>query len=580
MQLTESSSQSRSSHAEALATGRILVGAGLITAAQLVIAMKQREMYLARGESVFIDEVLMRNRFVSEKDIAAALEKENGGSKRGIFRTILPLEVCERFSVLPIRVVDDVLEIKSSRRLTPANERSIIKACIERVNALKIMPADLVEITEAHKRLSTGEFTFEQVLSYMKSKEISGTILKQAINAMLCEAIDMRASDLRLDRRANPDSWISHRVDGVVNQTHLLDEKMMGALFTRMKNECNMDASDNRRAQDGRISISYKGRAIDFRVNTQPCDGGESMAMRVLDGESVPGLEMLFPNQPDMTDLFKRISRVKGKQGGIVLFSGPTGSGKTTSLYSLTQRFHRDAMNVMTVENPIEFKLPFARQVQLNTALDEKMSDVERSMLRQDPDVLMLGEIRDHDGMKTALHFAESGHMVVATIHAKSAEETFGRILSMIGTEAKEDALYLLANTLRVVINQQLAPRLCSCTAPVPLEEIDEATERGEKAGIVCAPDAFFYKRVGCPKCRQTGYFGRVAAHETMIIPMEPEVRKNLSKILFDGMNSFNKISSLAGVDYKSRAATFARLIEGGVIDVDGAIANLGSELS
>jgi type II secretory ATPase GspE/PulE/Tfp pilus assembly ATPase PilB-like protein len=412
----------------------------------------------------------------------------------------------------------------------------------------------------------------------MRTKEITGIVLKQAIQAMLTEAIEIRASDLRLDKKPDPDAWASHRIDGVVHQTHLIPEKTMAAIYTRLKNECGMDASDSRRDQDGRISITYKGRQIDFRVNTMPVEGGESMSLRVLDPDSVPGLETLFPNQPDMTEMFRKISRVKGKQGGIILFSGPTGSGKTTSLYSLTQRFPRDQMNIMTVEDPIEYRLLFTRQVQRNRGLDQKMTDVERAMLRQDPDVLVLGEIRDSDSMKAALHFAESGHLVLATIHSNSAEETLGRVLSFIEGEGKNDALYMLANTLRLIVNQRLAPRLCSCAVSLTGRDLLDVRETARSAGIPVSGTTVIRAAKGCPKCRNTGYYNRVAAHETLIIPTDHLLRVKFAKMLFASMANFSQIRELDGIIYKSRPQTFEKLIEGGVVDVKTATDTLSQE--
>lgn len=578
MQLIESTNRSRSGLTEALATGRILIEAKIITQSQLDISLKQQQMYMAQGQPMFIEQIILMNRFASNDEISSALSNDSSSGKRALFETILPLAVCERYKVLPLRVLNNVLELKTCKMLTPANEAAIMKACLEPVEKLRIFPADLVEISEAHKNLSSGEFSFEQMLAYMRTKEITGSVLRQAINAMLIEAIEMRASDLRLDRKPDPDAWASHRVDGVVRQTHLIPAKTMAAIFTRLKNDCGMDASDNRRAQDGRISVPYKGRQIDFRVNTLPVDSGESMSLRILDADSVPGLETLFPNQPDMTEMFKKISQVKGKQGGIILFSGPTGSGKTTSLYSLTQRFPRDQMNVMTVEDPIEYKLLFTRQVQRNQGLAQKMSDVERAMLRQDPDVLVLGEIRDADSMKTALHFAESGHLVVATIHSNSAEETLGRILSLIGGEGKSDALYMLANTLRLIINQQLAPRLCSCATTAPASVAAELLSKSSKTRIKLDPNTVFKQKKGCSKCLNTGYYNRVAAHETLIIPMDHALRSKLAKMMFESMSNFSEIRAMDGVIYKSRENTFEKLIEGGVCDLESALLTIAQE--
>lgn len=578
MLIDELSNRSRSAQAEAQATGRKLIEAGLITQQQLDASMRQQQIMETKGQSMFIEQVLVMNRFVTNDEIANALSGESGVSKRALFQTILPLSICERYKVLPLRVLNNVLEIKAARSLSEANQRKILDECLEPVQSLKIIPADLVEVSEALKNLSSGEFSFEQMLAYMRKSEITGSVLRQALQAMLVEAIELRASDLRLDRKPDPESWASHRIDGVIHYSHIIPEKTMAAIYTRLKNECGMDASDTRRAQDGRIILQYKGRQIDFRVNTMPVEGGETMSMRILDPEAVPDLTTLFPGQSDMIDMFKTISRIKGKQGGVILFSGPTGSGKTTSLYSLTQRFPRNTTNVMTVEDPIEYRLPFTRQVQRNRGLDQKMSDVEKAMLRQDPDILVLGEIRDSDSMKTALHFAESGHLVLATIHSNSAEETLGRVLSFLDGDGKNDALYMLANTLRLIVNQRLSARLCSCSTHLPKNEVASARETAASAGITIDPLTVLRKAKGCAKCRHTGYFNRVAAHETLIIPADHAVRVKFGKMLFDSMANFSEIRELPGIIYKSRPQTFERLLESGVVDVKTAVTTLSQE--
>jgi type II secretory ATPase GspE/PulE/Tfp pilus assembly ATPase PilB-like protein len=570
--------RSRSGQAEALATGRTLIKAGLLTESQLSVVLKQMQAMQESGHTVFIEQMLSMNRFVSHGDIMKALDNKSGSSRRGLFRTILPIEVCERFGVMPVRVINDVLEIKSCRYLSPSNQLTIIDSCIEKIEFLKIIPVSIVEIKEIHRNYSAGEFSFEQILSVMRTTEINGIILRQAINILLNDSIKKRASDVRLEKKSELESWISHRIDGVYHQTYLVPEKIMAAMFTRLKNDCDMDASQTRIGQDGRISTTYKGRPIDFRVNTLPVEGGESMTMRVLDEESVPNLEGLFPNQLDMSEMFNRVAKVKGKQGGIIIFSGPTGSGKSTSLYSLAQRFPRDQMNLITLENPIEFKLPLTRQIQINDALEQKMSDIERNILRQDPDAIIISEIRDADGMKAGLHFAQSGHLLISTIHASDIEQTIGRILSFLGSEGREDALYMLANTLRVIINQSLVPRLCSCATVVDASEADKISSDLEKNGIFVKNRLNLRKKIGCLNCSRTGYINRVAVHETLIIPTDRTLRLKLAEMMLESVANFSVIRNMEGVTYKSYKNTFEKLLDGGVIDSETAILNLRQE--
>lgn len=577
MVTTAESTKRRPGLTEALATGNALLAAGMITPEQLDISLRQQAAFLESGRNLYLEQILVMNRFVTKQQIAKVINREAGGGQSGLFQTILPIAICKRYQVFPLRIVEGVMELKAAKPLS-VRQLAAIKAASEViVSDIRVIPTDLVDINETLSLVTKNEHTFETILGYMKGSTISGATLRQAIQALLTEGVRLRASDIHLDKKPDPEAWISHRVDGVIRQTHLVPSNLMRAIFTRIKTEAGMDASDDRRPQDGRITVETQGRVIDFRVATQPVTGGETMTMRILDPEKLLGMDSLFPNQPEMVELFQRIAKINGKNGGLIIFSGPTGSGKSTSLYALTQMFPRDRMNVMTVEEPVEFVIPFARQIQLNQLLAEKSTSVERSMLRQDPDVLILGEIRDADTMRAALKFAESGHLVLASIHAENVDQTFERFLSFAEADHKNEAMYVMARTLRVVINQRLVQSLCSCAEPVLDDtELLGSAERNEiplETGILLS------QAVGCPRCKSTGYFGRVAAHETMVISTEEAVRNNISKMLFESVQNAAEIKYQPGVTFKSRRATLGRLIEVGAIDVKTAINAVNQEL-
>jgi type II secretory ATPase GspE/PulE/Tfp pilus assembly ATPase PilB-like protein len=245
-------------------------------------------------------------------------------------------------------------------------------------------------------------------------------------------------------------------------------------------------------------------------------------------------------------------------------------------MYALAQMFARDEVNVITVEDPVEYVLPFSRQVQLNQILNEKSMNVERSMLRQDPDVLIIGEVRDSDTMRAALRFAESGHLVITSVHARNAMQTIERFMSFADVEERPQILYMMANTLRVVVNQRLVPRLCSCavqnSAPV-----DRGAPR-DLAGPVS------YKRVskaavGCALCDGKGYKGRVAAHETIVISTDEDVRQRVSNLMFESVRSASEIRNLEGVLYQDRKGTLEVLEFSGIIDEDTVAAEVNQDL-
>lgn len=563
---------------DSLATGDALIAEGLITPAQLEISLRQQDAFQESGQQLYIEQILVRNRFVSKEQIARVVNREAGGGQSGLFQTILPLHICKRYQVYPLRVSNGVLELKSAAPLTQNQLASIRESASLPIAELRIIPTDLIDIAETLARVSSSDLTFDVLLSRMKAQSINGVILRQAFQAILTKAIEVRASDIHIDKKPDPDGWVSYRIDGLMTQFYLVPERIMAAMFTRLKMECGMDASDDRRSQDGRLSVEHQGRTIDFRVATQPVIGGETMTLRVLDPESLISLDMLFPKQPDMNDLFEKISRIDGKNGGLIFFSGPTGSGKTTSLYALAQRFPRDAVNVLTVEDPVEYVLPFVRQIQLNQLLNEKSMNVERSMLRQDPDVLILGEVRDADTMRAALKFAESGHLVLASIHANNAMQTFERVMSFVDGEAKNEALFMLTNTLRVIVSQRLVRRLCVCAEPVgnPIETMQAAAALDLPLTI----GATFRQSKGCPRCRQTGYFGRVAAHETLAIPMNEALRARITRQMFDSMKNFAAIQDEEDVLFKRKNDSLGTLLSAGVIDLETARDSLVDALS
>lgn len=551
---------------DSMATGNALIAEGLITPAQFDISLRQQSAYQESGYQLYIEQILVRNRFVSKEQIARVVNREAGGGQSGLFQTILPLQICKRYQVYPLRVGNGVLDLKSASPLTASQLKSIRESASLPISEIRVIPTDLLDISETLARVTSTELSFEVLLSRMKTQAINGVILRQAFQTILAKAIELRASDIHIDRKADPDAWISYRIDGSMVQSYLVPERIMAAMFTRLKTECGMDASDDRRAQDGRLSIEHQGRTIDFRVATQPVVGGETMSLRVLDPESLISLDALFPSQPEMTDLFEKISHVEGKNGGLIFFSGPTGSGKTTSLYALAQQFPRDSVNVLTVEDPVEYVMPFARQIQLNQLLNEKSMNVERSMLRQDPDILILGEVRDADTMRAALKFAESGHLVLASIHANNAMQTFERVMSFVEGETKNEALYMLTNTLRVIVSQRLVKRLCICAEPA--DDPAAIARTALASGIPLAGMSGLKQRKGCPRCRQTGYFGRVAAHETLAIPMNEALRARITTLMFGSMQNFSAIRDEPEILFRRKNDSLGVLVSSGVIDL------------
>ena len=546
--------------------GSFLVQTSVITQQQLDVCLRQQKSVREGGKQALLAEIIVRNKFATTDQIGLAVKRLDGEGESALFRRLLPYSLCKQHNLFPLQIEGGVLYVKAARTVGRSVKDALIAACEVKIADVRVMPTDIGDISRSLASIYSQEYSFDSVVARLRNEEINGLLLKQALQALLGEAIALRASDIHLDKLRDPGAWVSYRIDGQLKPTHLVPERIMAALFARVKNESGMDASDTRRAQDGRLSLADVAGGVEFRVATQPIAGGETIAIRVLDPSSMIGLEALFPYQLQMTDLFRQLADVRGKVGGLILISGPTGSGKTTTLYALAQNFSRDRINVITVEEPVEYILPFARQIQLNQLLNEKSVDLERSVLRQDPDVLILGEIRDSDTMRAALKFAESGHLVIATVHAKNVAQTFERVLSFCDAATKQEALYILANQLSVVVNQGLIPKLCNCAAEI---DTDSAAELTRSLGLKFHGHARFRRRGGCAACRQSGYRGRVAVHETVVIPANDKIRAEITRMLFESIHNFQSAFRLEGVTHISKHQVMAQLLECHVIDAD-----------
>lgn len=540
-----------------------LVHVGLLTQQQYEICLAQHRSQLqATGKAASIADLAIRNRFVTRSQINDFAADGSASADEAL--ALLATDVCVRHQVVPVRAADGVLVVRAARRLSEPVQAALIAACSEPVAAVKTQAVDKLSLRDELEALTKDDYSFIAIANRIRN-ETNGSSLRLAIDAMLAEALRARASDIHLDRNGDLGSWVSMRIDGVLQQRHLLPERVMSAIMTRIKTDAGMDASNVVRTQDGRISMLYRGRNIDFRVATQPIVGGETIALRILDAEALPELEEMFPGQLSMTELFRSLSSAQAKRGGIVLVTGATGSGKSTTLYALAKMLPRDRVNLMTVEDPVEYALPFARQIQLNQLLEQEAGDFERSLLRQDPDVILLGEIRDGKSARAAIKFAESGHMVLATLHADGALEVFERLSGFFeeGAEKKE-ALYLLAQQLRVSMHQQLVPKLCSCSIALDRDESDVLAQVN---GVSINKPA--RHRIGCPLCGETGIKGRVLAHETLVLPRSISVRMGVHDLLQEGLVGLQRIATIDGVTFQSRQKTIERLLEAGCIDFE-----------
>jgi general secretion pathway protein E len=325
------------------------------------------------------------------------------------------------------------------------------------------------------------------------------------VNLMLTKALESRASDIHIEPFENR-LIIRYRIDGVLHETESPPRRLSAAIISRVKIMASLDIAERRLPQDGRIKLRIQGKEIDLRVSTVPTMHGESVVMRILDKGGVPlNFESLGFDGSALDRFLSCLDQVHG----ILLVTGPTGSGKTTTLYTALDRLNNPDVKIVTVEDPVEYQMQGINQIQVKPQIDLTFANALRSIVRQDPDIIMVGEIRDVETVSIAMQSALTGHMVLSTVHTNDAPSTVNRLLDM----GAED--YLLTSTVNGILAQRLVRTLCKhCREPyTALPEVVE--QMGLKRFAGTGPITL-YKPVGCPACSGTGYFGRVCIIEMM----------------------------------------------------------------
>lgn len=336
--------------------------------------------------------------------------------------------------------------------------------------------------------------------------------LVKFVNSLIIQAIDMGASDLHIEPRVEK-YVVRFRMDGVLKRIVEIPGAMENAIMTRLKVMAKLDIADKRRPQDGRMQMTYKHTDYNIRVSTLPVtDGREKMVMRILrPAKHITDFKKLGFSDKDVT----HIEHLYKAPYGIVLVCGPTGSGKSTTLYTILNKINDEIINVSTVEDPVELKLEGINQSQVNPKADFTFASSMRALLRQDPDVIMVGEIRDYETLEAGIHAALTGHLVFSTIHANSSATTITRMLEM-GASAS-----LISAALNGVIAQRLVRSLCGqCKVPYEANDEEKLKLFSKEPERLDEP-LTLYKAVGCPMCKDSGYSGRQGLYEVMMVNRE-----------------------------------------------------------
>ena len=395
-------------------------------------------------------------------------------------------------SVLKIAPLNDLNERQIETLLSTANRTGLL---VEKVEMEVWDRTELLKTLRSVHDLSADRC--EKTLATWLNDTDNGLLLNQFLRDMLAESLQMRVSDIHLLQDNNPaaPNWIRYRIDGDMVPMHLLPPDAMARLTTLIKRDAGMNFGDRMTPKDGRFSFTWQGRVIDVRVAAGPqAQDGEKLTLRLLDRAALKGFDELFKRHEDVSDYLSQLlsPEIKGG-GGLIMLSGPTGSGKTTTLYACVQQIDRRRRHVLTIEDPIEYELRYATQWQVRPGMPGgEFADLIRAAMRHDPDYIVIGELRDSNTVETALKAAESGHTVISTVHADTALQTFERLKSLISSERERSSTFTLAQQARCIINQRLVKMLCQGCAhrSTAGESLDahELHQMGLEPRYTCSP--------------------------------------------------------------------------------------------
>jgi type IV pilus assembly protein PilB len=521
--------------------GEILVTNNLITREQLGKALEEQKM---SGGQARLGSILVKQKLINEQDLTSFLSKQYGVPTvnlsdfeidPAVTKTIQP-EVVQKYQLVPINragstlivaVTDpsNLFAIEDIKFMTGYNVEMVVASESDIKNAIDKYYDQSASLADV-----MGDMDLEDMEIVDIDEEVDISSVERAtedapvvrmVNAILQDAIKKKASDIHIEPYEKL-FRVRYRIDGVLYEAMKPPLKLKNAITSRIKIMAELDIAERRLPQDGRIKIKLGGgRDMDFRVSVLPTLFGEKICLRLLDKSSLQTDLTKLGYEPEALEAFQREIH---KPFGMVLVTGPTGSGKTVSLYSAIAELNKVSENISTAEDPVEFNFAGINQVQMHEDIGLNFAAALRSFLRQDPDIIMIGEIRDFETAEIAVKAALTGHLVLSTLHTNDAPSTINRLLNM-GIEP-----FLVSSAVNLITAQRLARRVCvECKEPesIPVQAlIDAGVSPDEAPAYVC------YRGKGCTLCNGTGYKGRVGFYQVM--PMLEEIRE----LILNGANT------------------------------------------
>ena len=515
--------------------GEVLIAAGVITEADL-----ERGLALQKGSKERLGTVLIANGIITEEHLMEALQLQLGVDFVDLTKVNIPVELAQlvpkniarAHQVVPVKVMMDELYLAMSDPLNFYAMEEVQKAVRKKVvpvlatadaiehamqvlygnegaaKAIEEMKREAAERGAGH---SDDDYAF--VSNKIDDESVNSAPTIRLVNSIIERAVTERASDIHLE----PQEFVMQvriRVDGLMRDTLTVPKDLQGSVISRLKIMAGLNIAERRIPQDGRCNIKVKQKDIDLRVSTLPTVYGEKIVVRLLDKTGGAITKDAIGMSGDDLEKYEKMIRCRS---GVILIAGPTGSGKSTTMNAMIGDLNRREVNLVTLEDPVEYNIEGVNQVQINEKTGMTFANGLRAILRQDPDIIAVGEIRDGETAEIAMRAAITGHVVLSTVHTNDAVGTIERLID-IGVEP-----YLVASALRGVISQRLVRRLC----PHCKEAYQPSAEELQDLGIADGAGMQFYRSKGCPKCFDTGYHGRIAVFE--FLPVDRAIRTMIS---------------------------------------------------
>lgn len=493
--------------------GEMLIEEGLITQTLVNEALQEQKL---TGEK--LGEILIKKGLISPEELERCLIKQRGIAHFDLSNYIIepdivkliPEEFAQKYKLVPVFLVENTLTVAMA---DPSNVFIIDE--LQRITKLIIEPvtAPELEIKRSLDQYYGGSSTLQEIVSGIdKGKLAEGEKLGEEapiikiVNYLIMQAVQLKASDIHIEPEEKY-LTVRYRVDGLLRRQSPLPKDLAGAVISRFKIMAGLDISEKRLPQDGRILMRIGSKDIDFRVSTCPTVHGENVVLRILDKSGLLlGLESLGFAARELT-LFQELLL---SPYGIILVTGPTGSGKTTTLYSALQILNREGVNIMTVEDPVEYQFPGIRQVHVNVRAGLTFATALRSFLRQDPNIIMVGEIRDRETAEIAVQAALTGHLVLSTLHTNDSASAFTRLIDM------QVEPFLVSSSILGTLAQRLIRKICEKCRENYHPDDETLRNLGLEAQI--GKNIQFNRGRGCKLCNSSGYRGRIGIYELLKI--------------------------------------------------------------